>query len=209
MLSGCGWVSAATSVASWATASRSPRAARATGPVRISAPLPAASGRRRWNDVAASAGDEPCRWASPSTARVCPPTSRGPLAYQRTISAPISSASVRPVASTVSTASAIWVSSVHSPGSQPKPPPPSSSHGAFGSGATNSYGRAEGVAGGRGQHGADGAVDRRRVERRPRPGVAQPCSSASLRPPQKSSLSRRRCWRDLPRQSLTVRSRPL
>ena len=70
-------------------------------------------------------------------------------------------------------------------------------------------GRAEGVASGRRHHRPDGAVDRRRVERCPRPGVAQPCSSASLRPPQKSSLSRWRSWRDLPRHSLTVRSRPL
>ena len=68
------------------------------------------------------------------------PTSRGRLRYQRTISSPIAATSVEPVASTVSTVNAICVSSVHSPGSQRKPPPPSIAHGADGFGGPNSYG---------------------------------------------------------------------
>ena len=47
-LSACGCVSAATSRASSAIAPRSPRWPRATGPVRIRAPLPAASGCAAW-----------------------------------------------------------------------------------------------------------------------------------------------------------------
>ena len=139
-LSGCGWVRRATSAARPATASRSPSAARATGPVRISAPLPAASGLRCWYRTAASAGDTARRTASPSTARVWLPTSIGRLSNQRSMDAPMASRSSSPAASTSSTASAIWVSSVHSPGAQPKPPPPSSSHGALGRGGPNSYG---------------------------------------------------------------------
>ena len=139
-LSGWGWVSAATDAARRATASRSPRWARATGPVRISAPLPAASGCRRWCSCAASAAPVPPRLAAPSTARVWLPTSAGPLSYHRTIARPISSVSVEPAASTVSTASAICVSSVHSPGAHRNDRRPPAGTVRSGPAAPNSYG---------------------------------------------------------------------
>ncbi len=175
-LSGCGWVSAATSAASPATASRSPSAARATGPVRISAPLPAASGGARWNVSAASRRRRAvARGVAEHGAGLVADVAWPAVEPAHHLGADLPRRRRRPAASTASTASAIWVSSVHSPGSQPKPPPPSSSHGAARVGRTELVRGAEGVAGGRGQHGADGAVESvaaSEASMRSTPGVA-------------------------------------
>jgi hypothetical protein len=103
-------------------AAGSPGWARATGPVRIRLPLPAARSGRRAVYAAAAVAIEPAGVSS--TALVCPPTSVGPLANHAREPPSIWPRSAIPPASGVSTAAAIWVSSVHSPGAQPNIPPP-------------------------------------------------------------------------------------
>ena len=214
-LSGCGWVSAATvggepgdgvAVADRRERHRpGPHQRAVAGRVRM----------RCWNAAAAVGGDDPLPAASPSTARVWLPTSRGsagePAHHRR---ADLVGDRSRPRRARSSTASAICVSSVHSPGSQPNPPPPSSVHGAVGSGPPNSYGApiaspaAEASTAPTRRDRSVATVARRR-RRSSRWRLVPSRSSASLRPPQKSSRSRRRAWRGPCRATReTVRSRP-
>ena len=115
-------VSDATAAALLATVSLFPSAERATGPVLINAPLPQLSGFSLWNSLLAKVRSLPFE-AEDRTALVWIPTSGGELAYQRRKLFPIASIwhSFSAMASRIPIA--IAVSSVHSPGAQPKPPP--------------------------------------------------------------------------------------
>ncbi len=122
--SGSPWVSAETPSAASLSAASSPRCASATGAVRMRLPLPAAPLGLRRKCSLASAVSSPALPARERTALVWMPTSVGPPRNHARKASPIRSRAVDPSAVTCAMHTAIWVSSVHWPGFQPKPPPP-------------------------------------------------------------------------------------
>jgi hypothetical protein len=122
--SGSACVSPEIAIAWLCSAPSSPRQASATGAVRMRLPLPAlllgCSAKWRAAAVATPVGLE----ARERTARVWMPTSAGPESYQSRKRLATAVGSSVPVADSSAMHNAIWVSSVHSPGSQPPRPPP-------------------------------------------------------------------------------------
>ena len=136
----------------------------------MSEPLPAVCPVRSCSarEAVRASAAVPCRTAL-STRRVWLPTSFAlrAQAAQRAVTASCAGTVRRsaPVAAVSAIASAMDVSSVHSPGAQPKLPPPFIVTGASGrSGGPNSYAGAERVPGRGGEQDAAGAVQLGGVE---------------------------------------------
>jgi hypothetical protein len=121
---GSAWVKAETAIARSTSASSSPRQASATGAVRMRLPLPALASGCSEKYLLAAAAKSPAPIAEERARRVCSPMSTGRDRYQSRKRPATATSSSWPQAVSSAMQIAIWVSSVHSPGSQlPRPPP--------------------------------------------------------------------------------------